>query len=259
MTSAHARRQDGTLFRALRAGIRGFVDARRRGAISASSSYCSRRSSFCRPFRRRGRRRCSRSSPLRKAPLPRVSTSNFQSSSASHSHESQERQRAVHRVSFACRRQQFSRAAGAGSTTYTEEQARRNFDRVQRLVVPGEPLKSILLMNPLAEEAGGSHWHGGGKHWTSQSDPEWQALAAWVSTKAAPAAAPGLDFENFKIARAADPHQRAKRQRAVHRVSFARRRQQYLEPLSPGARPTPMNSRAGTSSASSGWSCPESR
>ena len=67
-----------------------------------------------------------------------------------------------------------------GSTTYTEEQSRRNFARVARLVVPGEPLKSLLLTNPLAEEAGGSHWHGGGKHWQSQDNPEWQALAAWV-------------------------------------------------------------------------------
>lgn len=67
-----------------------------------------------------------------------------------------------------------------GTTAYTEEQSRRNFERVQRLVVPGEPLKSPLLVNPLAEEAGGSHWHGGGKHWHSQNDPEWQVLAAWV-------------------------------------------------------------------------------
>jgi hypothetical protein len=70
-----------------------------------------------------------------------------------------------------------------GSTTYTDEQTRRNFERVQKLVVPGDPLKSILLMNPLAEEAGGSHWHGGGKHWHSQNDSEWQTLAAWVRTR----------------------------------------------------------------------------
>jgi hypothetical protein len=64
--------------------------------------------------------------------------------------------------------------------TYTEEQTRRNFERVQKLVVPGQPLKSLLLVNPLAEEAGGSHWHGGGKHWHSQNDPEWKILADWV-------------------------------------------------------------------------------
>jgi hypothetical protein len=67
-----------------------------------------------------------------------------------------------------------------GSATYTEEQSRRNFERVSRLVVPGDPLKSVLLINPLATEAGGSHWHGGGKHWPSQDHPEWQTLAAWV-------------------------------------------------------------------------------
>jgi hypothetical protein len=33
---------------------------------------------------------------------------------------------------------------------------------------------------PLAEAAGGTAFHPGGKHWTSQDDPEWQALADWV-------------------------------------------------------------------------------
>ena len=65
-------------------------------------------------------------------------------------------------------------------STYSEDQSRRNFDRVSRLVVPGDPLKSILLLNPLDTEAGGTPWHEGGKHWHSQNDPEWQTLAAWV-------------------------------------------------------------------------------
>jgi hypothetical protein len=77
-----------------------------------------------------------------------------------------------------------------GSTTYTAEQSRRNFQRIQRLVTPGEPLKSPLLVNPLAHEAGGSHWHGGGKHWSSQDNPEWQTLATWVRTRATGAGAP---------------------------------------------------------------------
>ena len=87
-----------------------------------------------------------------------------------------------------------------GSTTYTEEQSRRNFERVSRLVVPGEPLKSVLLTNPLAEEAGGSHWHGGGKHWPSQDHPEWQTLAAWVRTRPAapPATKAALNYDVFK-------------------------------------------------------------
>jgi hypothetical protein len=33
---------------------------------------------------------------------------------------------------------------------------------------------------PLAHEAGGNSFHPGGKHWESQSDPEWQSLAEWV-------------------------------------------------------------------------------
>jgi hypothetical protein len=94
-----------------------------------------------------------------------------------------------------------------GSTTYDDEQTRRNFERVRRLVVPGEPLKSPLLVNPLAEEAGGTHWHGGGKHWHSQDDPEWQTLAAWVRTTspdrgAPPAAATGTTAPSASAAAA---------------------------------------------------------
>ncbi|MCC7243700.1 MAG: hypothetical protein IT180_17395 [Acidobacteria bacterium] len=67
-----------------------------------------------------------------------------------------------------------------GQTTWNDEQSRKNFDSASRLVVPGEPTASRLLMHPLARGAGGDPFHGGGKHWTSQSDAEWQTLAAWV-------------------------------------------------------------------------------
>jgi hypothetical protein len=87
----------------------------------------------------------------------------------------------------------FLEPLAPGSTAYDEEQSRRNFERVQRLVVPATPLKSPLLVNPLAEEAGGSHWHGGGKHWSSQDDPEWQTLATWVRSTTAT-----VDYEFFK-------------------------------------------------------------
>lgn len=66
-----------------------------------------------------------------------------------------------------------------GSTTWTDEESRKNFEAVRRLVVPGS-LKSKLLIHPLAEEAGGDFFHNGGKHWSSQNDPEWQTLKAWV-------------------------------------------------------------------------------
>ena len=66
-----------------------------------------------------------------------------------------------------------------GATTWSDDESRKNFDVVRREVVPGS-LQSKLLVHPLAEEAGGDLFHNGGKHWNSQSDPEWQTLAAWV-------------------------------------------------------------------------------
>ena len=66
-----------------------------------------------------------------------------------------------------------------GSTTWDEEQSRKNFEAVRVLATPGNR-KSRLLVHPLATEAGGYFFHNGGKHFNSQSDPEWQVLAAWV-------------------------------------------------------------------------------
>ena len=66
-----------------------------------------------------------------------------------------------------------------GSTTWKDEESRKNFQAVQRVALPGNP-KSKILIHPLAEEAGGDFFHNGGKHWNSQNDPEWQTLRAWV-------------------------------------------------------------------------------
>jgi YVTN family beta-propeller protein len=69
-----------------------------------------------------------------------------------------------------------------GATFWDEAQSRQNFEAVQRLIVPGgSPMASRLLKHPLAAAAGGDPFHGGGKHWQSQDDPEWRILAAWVS------------------------------------------------------------------------------
>ena len=67
-----------------------------------------------------------------------------------------------------------------GATHWNDEQSRRNFEAAQREVVPGNPKGSRLLTHPLAEQAGGDVFHSGGKHWDSQDNPEWQALADWV-------------------------------------------------------------------------------
>jgi hypothetical protein len=68
----------------------------------------------------------------------------------------------------------------AGRTAYSDEESRKNFQAVTRFVLPGVPLKSRLLTMPLAHDAGGTEFHPGGKHWTSQDDPEWKQLADWV-------------------------------------------------------------------------------
>ncbi|HEY1337345.1 MAG TPA: hypothetical protein VGF59_07530 [Bryobacteraceae bacterium] len=68
----------------------------------------------------------------------------------------------------------------AGAANWNDTQSRKNFDIWKQFVTPGQPLKSPLLLHPLAESAGGDRFHAGGKHWKSQSDPEWQTLADWV-------------------------------------------------------------------------------
>ena len=67
-----------------------------------------------------------------------------------------------------------------GAATWSDAEARANFDVIRARVVPGDPDDSRLLRHPLAESAGGDPQHDGGKHWTSKDDPEWQTLAAWV-------------------------------------------------------------------------------
>jgi YVTN family beta-propeller protein len=95
----------------------------------------------------------------------------------------------------------------AGDSTWSEEQSRQNFEVVSRLVTPGEPTKSRLLLHPLAPEAGGDPTHTGGKFWASQNDPEWQMIAAWVGNGSSSAMAQPHDskavtdqpgFESFK-------------------------------------------------------------
>ena len=70
-----------------------------------------------------------------------------------------------------------------GAKEWNDEQSRSNFDVVQRLVVPGKPLESRLLTHALSPEAGGDAFHSGGKHWDSQTDPEWKGMADWVLGK----------------------------------------------------------------------------
>lgn len=76
----------------------------------------------------------------------------------------------------------------SGEKFWTEEQSRRNYEAVSRLVAPGEPGKSLLLLQPLAPEAGGNAYHTGGRQFATKNDPEWKILAQWVTGRVAPPA-----------------------------------------------------------------------
>ena len=69
---------------------------------------------------------------------------------------------------------------GEQAKAFTEEQSRLNFQMISKLVTPGNPERSILLLHPLAKEAGGDEFHSGGRQFQSKDDPDWQAIAAWV-------------------------------------------------------------------------------
>jgi len=68
-----------------------------------------------------------------------------------------------------------------GKTFWSEEQSRRQFEAVSRIVVPGEPGKSLLLLRPLAPEHGGYAYHSGGRQFASRDTPEWKTIAAWIN------------------------------------------------------------------------------
>lgn len=67
-----------------------------------------------------------------------------------------------------------------GSTSFTEEQSRKNFASVSKLVKPGDPADSRLLVHPLSPEAGGDRFHGGGRQFASKNDPDYKTVADWI-------------------------------------------------------------------------------
>lgn len=92
-----------------------------------------------------------------------------------------------------------------GATTWNEEESRKNFEAVSGLVIPGEPMKSPILVHPLAADAGGDAFHTGGKFWASKEHADFQTISKWVASakpvSGAPttlAASASLDYEFFK-------------------------------------------------------------
>ena len=71
-------------------------------------------------------------------------------------------------------------AWGPQTTAFTMEQSRLNFQMVSKIVTSGNPDHSILLIHPLAKDAGGDEFHSGGRQFVSKNDPDWQVIAAWI-------------------------------------------------------------------------------
>lgn len=68
-----------------------------------------------------------------------------------------------------------------GAKVWTEEQSRKNFEMVSKLVNVGDPDTSILTKHPLAPEAGGDAYHSGGRQFVSKGDPDWKVLVQFVN------------------------------------------------------------------------------
>src|ERR1700729_3895516 len=59
-----------------------------------------------------------------------------------------------------------------GQATWTEDQTRKNFDTVAKIVqAVDDPLTAKILVHPLAPEAGGDAFHSGGRQFASKNDP----------------------------------------------------------------------------------------
>jgi hypothetical protein len=70
----------------------------------------------------------------------------------------------------------------AGQAMWNDEQSRKNFAMISKLVNPGDPDTSRLLQHPLAPEGGGDVFHSGGRQFADKNDPAWKTIADWVKT-----------------------------------------------------------------------------
>ena len=68
----------------------------------------------------------------------------------------------------------------ANASAWTAEQSRRNFEMVSKLINPGDPDSSRLLLHPLGPEDGGDVFHSGGRQFASKRGADWRTIADWV-------------------------------------------------------------------------------
>ena len=72
-----------------------------------------------------------------------------------------------------------------GAAFWSETQSRKNFAAIANVVNPADPMRSPLLLHPLAPEAGGDAFHSGGRQFESKDDPDWRILAAFIGGETA--------------------------------------------------------------------------
>jgi hypothetical protein len=65
-------------------------------------------------------------------------------------------------------------------TSWSDQEAKRAFQTITRLIIPGNPEQSRFLLKPLHPDGGGSYTHNGPRRWQSRDDREWRMLAEWV-------------------------------------------------------------------------------
>jgi hypothetical protein len=70
-----------------------------------------------------------------------------------------------------------------GQTVWTEEQSRKQFESISKLVSPANRAESRLLIHPLAPEAGGDLFHSGGRQFESKNDPDYRILMQWAGAQ----------------------------------------------------------------------------
>jgi hypothetical protein len=74
----------------------------------------------------------------------------------------------------------FAPVPAEGRGEWNDEEAKRAFQVISRLIIPGNPDQSRFLHKPLHPDGGGSYAHNGVRRWQNKKDPEWQMLASWV-------------------------------------------------------------------------------
>jgi hypothetical protein len=64
--------------------------------------------------------------------------------------------------------------------SWSDAEAKRAFQTISRLIIPGNPEQSRFMLKPLHPDGGGTYTHNGPRRWQSRDDPEWRMLAGWV-------------------------------------------------------------------------------